>query len=102
MLRRKGNRHLWFTRGVVFAIRFSPKYPYIPCSHSTLKRVIRSEFVVLLPWVKTGFEFGNSAIDIKRSFHLQGPRPAHVFHWLSTNCVKPIFSCYKNNTATRK
>ena len=54
---------------------------YIPCSHSTLKRVIRSEFVVLLPWVKTGFEFGNGAIDIKRSFHLQGPRPAHVFHW---------------------
>ena len=34
---------------------------------------------MLLPWVKTGFEFGNSAIDIKRSFHLQGPRPAHVF-----------------------
>ena len=34
---------------------------------------------MLLPWAKTGFEFGNSAIDIKRSFHLQGPRPAHVF-----------------------
>ena len=34
---------------------------------------------MLLPWVKTGFEFGNSAIDIKRSFHLQGPRPVHVF-----------------------
>ena len=30
---------------------------------------------MLLPWVKTGFEFGNSAIDIKRSFHLEGPRP---------------------------
>ena len=40
---------------------------------------------MLLPWVKTGFEFGNRAIDIKRFFHLRGVRPAHVFHcWVQT------------------
>ena len=44
---------------------------------------------MLLPRVKTGFEFGNSAIDIKglikrkigeRYFHLRVARPTHVFN----------------------
>ena len=54
----------------------------------TFKKVIQKDFFVLPSWVKTGFDFVFSAIDIKglikrvigeQSFHLQGTRPAHVF-----------------------
>ena len=51
--------------------------------------ISRNRLTSVLPWLKTGFEFRNSGIDIKvltkraideRSFHLRGARLAHVFH----------------------
>ena len=93
MLWRKGNRHVWFTSGVNFAITkiTKPKYP------SVLVRI----------W----FHFWFSAIDAKgliktaideRSFHLRGARPAHVFHrWVQTLPIRYLPSTEKD-TNNRK
>ena len=88
MLWRKGNRHVWFTSGVNFAITkiTKPKYP------SVLVRI----------W----FHFWFSAIDAKgliktaideRSFHLRGARPAHVFHrWVQTVPIRYLRAMEKD------
>ena len=93
MLWRKGNRHVWFTSGVNFAITkiTKPKYP------SVLVRI----------W----FHFWFSAIDAKgliktaideRSFHLRGAWPAHVFHrWVQTLPIRYLPSTEKD-TNNRK
>ena len=50
--------HLWSN------FRVNQNIHHIPCSHSTFKKVIHSDFFVLLSWVRTGFDFWFSAINI--------------------------------------
>ena len=66
---RRENRHPWVTRGVISAICFLDKL--LSYSMISFNSKGYSAVFMLLPWVKTKFDFRNSAIDIKCLIKMQ-------------------------------